>query len=265
MDQNFHYAPDAELTIGDIATRQIIYFDKAFEDKCAEFCQVRDISMLPDLSVLRSIHKYDRDKHKFSHTFLPPNEFKQMTISPDRFLFADQTLAKFQKQDLLFVVDQDVLLGIVHYSDYNKSIVYEQTYHRLFKLERGLLQLIEMSGKFKRRNLYPKTTHMPDAPLTAWDFREEHKSLNEVLNFANDHKLISIQNVAAVKELRNRVAHSADLVLQKDYGKRDLVFEKESFVDVIKGQQALTSAIRVVYNKLYFLFLERSGFAGGSD
>jgi hypothetical protein len=259
----------------DIMTKNLVYYDSEYKDHCTEFCKARNIQYLPEISNPSSCMKLG-DKGSWQQFKIKPSQY----VYPQDAIFRRGMDTLFKKHEVLFVRDvNNALLGVVHFSDYNRPIVYNEAYQALYKLERGLLHLIVRYGGQTRQDLLKyvmsnkrlakkkiikeyirkESNASPDelkAFLQPNDFRKLNFTLIEFMDFVNEIRLLEFKPGPAWKitNLRNKVAHSEDLVQRDDYKDiNNMAYDYKSFRDVFWGRLELEVAIKRVSNRFYFM------------
>ncbi|MEM7656051.1 MAG: hypothetical protein AAF399_07980 [Bacteroidota bacterium] len=236
-----------------ILTRGIIFFDEEYLDECKEFCRLRNIHYLPHIHDPRSCYFFDREKEEFRRQAVLPEQIVQMSDS----IYQDQFIDLFRKYEVLFVYRNQVIQGVVHYSDYNRSAVYQDVYRKLYQLERGLLHLILEHAQLTKGDLQEfrgkRRSQHATMPLTPKDFIGGNTSLKTVLEFTRHFKLVKVreQDIHKIIALRNKIAHSDNLVNRSHTNK--LKYNLSSFGQLIKGHASVEVAMRQVSNRLYFM------------
>ncbi len=120
-----------KIKLNEISTKDIIYYIEEEETRCINFCKKRNISFLPHHS-LSKIYKFNEDLGKFN--ILEIRE--EQKISENTNVFDYSLKDRFKQENILFVYDNELLTGVVHFCDYNKNIVYIYLYTMLLEVER---------------------------------------------------------------------------------------------------------------------------------
>lgn len=236
-----------------IMTRSIVYFDKIYKDECKAFCRLRHINYLPAIHDARVCYQFDGKQGRFS----PREILPEQRVEPEETIFQTGIISRFKEYQILFVKSHGNMLGVVHYSDYNHPSVYEDTYKQLYQLERGLVGLLTRYSGLSCRSLAhflgedPAKT--PDRLLSKGDFLKRKLSLHQIMDFAEKTKTLQISRKDRINLLRNKIAHSHDLVKKEHYQESVLNFCFDSFRKLVEGRQALEIALRQVSNRLYFM------------
>lgn len=236
-----------------ILTRGIIFFDEEYLEECKEFCQLRNINFLPHIHDPHSCYFYDQEKSEFRKQLVQEEQIVQMSDS----IFQDQFLDLFKKYEVLFVYRNQVIQGVVHYSDYNRSAVYEDLYRKLYQLERGLTHLILEHAQLTKGDLQEfrgkRRSQHAGMPLTAKDFIGGGVSLKTILEFTRQFNLVKVRehDIHKIIALRNKIAHSDNLVNRSNSNK--LKYNLSSFGQLIKAHGSVEVAMRQVSNRLYFM------------
>jgi|AntAceMinimDraft_17_1070374.scaffolds.fasta_scaffold72449_2 hypothetical protein len=102
------------INIKDIMTKDVMYYDPKIEDKLKTYCKEKDITYLPSL---------DLKKIYFLHSEAFENKEIEasLKILPHLYVFNEDLLKKFKKgKHILFIFNQKLIVGIIHFSDYNR-------------------------------------------------------------------------------------------------------------------------------------------------
>ena len=244
------------LQFKDIMTREMVYYDKEYKDECAEFCKARNINYLPAIHNPKLAFQYSRQDNRFEQFSIKPGQ----QVLPNENIFKSGIADKFGNHEILFVIDAGHLYGVVHFSDYNRSIVYEEIYNKLFMLERGLIYLVTEYGgktvgeledhlKTRQENRSPN----PEELLNRHDFSKRKTNLIDVMEFSTNIDLLRIRNINKINNLRNKIAHSKDLIAKMDYQSGLLKYNYQAFENLVEGKISLEIAIKQVANRLYFM------------
>ena len=245
------------IKIQDIMTRDVVYYDRDrdIKDKLKTYCKNEHITYLPDL---------DLKKVYFLHNEAFENKEieKSLKITPDLYIFDEDLLKQFQEgEHVLFVFDQDLIAGIIHFSDYNRIEVYTYLYELIANLERDLRKLLvlnnftnnDMLDFFKkhadRNEVYEKKfNHFKDystkfnkvGPFEFFD-------LSDLVALCDDKKIVRIDH--DILELRNKVMHSRSGVKNKDYEQDPLLYNFESFKNFFNETLKLQTEFRRIHNR----------------
>ena len=260
------------ITFEDIMTRGLIYYDSQYSAKCKEFCQIRNISYLPHIGNPNKYYEYEVDGDRLNEKNIPPKQIVQLTDS----IFSHHVYKKFKDFGIIFVKQGEVLRGIVHFSDYNRSVVYDYIYLRLNRLERGLIRLIVSYQKYTRKDLkdflspksgiFEKNGTDLNSLLTESDFRAKKEnggdqiSLTKILEFAVKHEILFIHDsdLEKIVEIRNLIAHSGFLVEKSNGSEFD--YNIESFIRLVKCFASIEIVLKQLLNRFYFLYTEKDHY-----
>lgn len=231
-------------TIADIGVFDLIFYDEKKVKELSLFCTINGISYLPSKN-RKTIYKLEGGC--FKEKALTP----ELCIKPYELIFSKETLEKFMffnYNEVHFIVEDDLIKGVVHIIDYNSEFIQVELYRALFKFEVNLRELLvkenytnedfiswvkDKSEISKDKNsrkhwekryeeINPSDTIKLDKVLAK---RKEFKPfqtfyLLELLRFASDKKVIdkSKVDIDKISSLRNQVAHSNNLTT---YSKED--------------------------------------------
>lgn len=237
-------------------TRGIMFYDEEYIEECKTFCKIRKIDYLPHINSSSYCYFFDQKKGMFEKRKIE----REQTVRMDDSIYNSFLIQKFKEYEILFVKSGNKIIGVTHYSDYNRSPVYEDLYKKLFLLERGLIFLItEYSGLRKRDILtfLKKKVNQKDAErkLTKKDFRGADFSLKTILEFVQEFQLVKIreQDIHKIIALRNKIAHSDNLITKNGGSSNHMSYNLKSLIQLIQGVISLEVALKQVGNRLYFM------------
>ena len=251
-----------KLNFGDIAQSGILYYDKEVEKACLKICESLNIDNMPDYD---SEHYYELENGQFQRKLIEPeNRLK----AGDR-IFDDFLIKKFDADtnNVLFVFKGEVLVGIVHFSDYNQTQVLHAIQDDVLTFERKLRQYLflknfrneDMLNYFRYRagkNEHSKRFY--EGRLHQLDKRKEELNqlgefqmfdLKDLLEFGNDsqsNRLFEYKKVdlngksmyesTLVNSLRNMAMH----------GKNPVELDEETSVYSIESLKYLFTALNIL-------------------
>ena len=227
-------------TIADIGTYDLFFYEEAKETKLIEFCKQNGITFLPSKN-RKQVYKLV--ENKFELQDLSP----ELCIKPYERIFDQTTLNKFgslNHNEIHFIVENDLIKGVVHIIDYNSEFLQVERYRALFKFEVYLRSLL-VKNKFTNEDFidwvrlrtesyksYDKQHWRkrlkdiePDDPIKlkkTVNKRRDFKPfqtfyLSELLHFAANKQVVDkdIVDIAKITTLRNQIAHSNNLTTYK--------------------------------------------------
>lgn len=221
-------------TIADIGVYDLIFYDSNREEELIQFCNLNGISFLPSKD-RKSIYKLE--DNRFNRQNLSSN----LSIRPYELIFSKDTINKFSyhnHNEIHFIVEDDLIKGVVHIIDYNSEYIQVELYRSLYKFEVNLRELLVKEGLtnddfvdwVKNKADTTKDNNSRNHWLKRYDDlhpsdpnklekiilkRREFKPfqtfyLLELLRFASDKLIIDKTKIDIDKicSLRNQVAHS---------------------------------------------------------
>ena len=254
------------LRIADIETKEILFYDAEFEEKCFNFCKQRDIEFLPSLD--NPSETYVRDDIA--------DGFKLETINQERKIdgtqnaFHSMVLDTFHKNHLLFVYStNNELSGVVHFSDFNKSIVNTYLFQLLFQYERLLRTFLQEYGFNNSDMVKYFESKVTQAKKRSKDFYQrkinnylkEQAEIDKLPPFQSFYldDLISFTNAQGnnlsvdVIQVRNTIMHAHELVNMQNWNADDYIFDFASFEKFYTSALTLHRDYKNVKNKVAFL------------
>lgn len=241
------------INFQEIMTRSVIFYDDEYEPECLDFAQSRNITLLPDIADIDMCHQYDIGKQTFKQKKIDPDQL--VDVSDD--IFQSHLVKIFRAYKVLFVSDQQQIVGVVHFSDYNRQAVYREIYNQLFLLEKGVKYiLLNLSSigrsewlKFRGQKFLKSDDHKQ---ITSEDLHEQGVSLPILLHFARENKLLKAKehHIYMIKELRNRIAHSEAFIKKDKAGK---AHNHQNYLSLSLQMQALRIILRQVNNRIFLM------------
>jgi hypothetical protein len=244
------------INIKDIMTKDVMYYDPEIEDKLKTYCKEKDITYLPSL---------DLKKIYFLHSEAFKNEEikASLKILPHLYVFDEDLLKKFKKgKHILFIFKQKLIVGIIHFSDYNRIEVYAYLYELIANLERDLRKLLISMGFFNDDmfKFFKEHADRDEVYKEKYNkFKDSSNKLNKVgpfeffdlsdlVAFCNGKRIVIIGH--NILELRNKVMHSRSGVKNKDYEQDPLIYNFESFKDFFNEAITLQAEFKRIHNRL---------------
>ena len=244
------------IKIKDIMTKDVMYYDSEIDDELKKYCREKDITYLPSL---------DLKKVYFLHSevFEDKEIKKSLKIAPQLYVFDEGLLKQFQREKhILFIFKQKLIVGIIHFSDYNRIEVYTYLYELIANLERDLRKLL-ISMKFINDDMLKFFKEHADRDEVYKEkynkFKDSSNKLNKVgpfeffdlsdlVAFCNGKRIVIIGH--DILELRNKVMHSRSGVKNKDYEQDPFIYNIESFKDFFNEAITLQAEFKRIHNRL---------------
>jgi len=279
----------SEITLRAITTKRLFYFDKEVNSTCTRICRQLDIEVFPDYSG-QSYYKYNET----TDTWKKKGITKKQKTTFDSLIFDDRLKDKFESSpsQILFVFEDDLFQGIVHFTDYGKKVVYHDLYKNFFEFEKKLKEFLIIKGfgadafiKFfqfradkspKKRDEYLKKkqriekekVNYPLDSLFTIDLLEFCYSSFHDLNGDEKPLIIMDSEKTAINKLRNLIMHNKDntgisSTMPHDYTKfKSEFFEpvqifKKIFAVLNKKIEVYNIAQRPVLNKIWLSNLNK--------
>lgn len=255
------------LTFKDIMTRSVVYYDERYIETCRDFAETRKISYMPLIDDPEKCYKYDLDAKRFEKKALWIKDPQSVEVTND--IFKWSLIEKFKDYEVLFVKNEKNLVGVVHFSDYNRQAVYREVYNQLYLLERGLKYYIatfsqektniyewlkylkENSDLTRHKNITLNPKYQKRYSITLEDLHNSGASIHHILLFANQKELLDNgeDHIEKIRLLRNKIAHSELLI--KVESKTDQSFRIEDFETLLDRIKSLRIVLRQVSNCIY--------------
>ncbi len=250
-------------SIADIMTADLLYYDEGHHDDCYRFCEERDIDCLPVIGDSSFYRRNDEIRGMEQRRLTADRRLNAHTP-----LFRPDLLDRFRRQHVMFIFDRGEMTGVVHFSDYNKSLVSAYLYLQIAAYEQSLRQILtrlklehtDMLAYFKvrietasdtsdrdfysraRNQFNNKAVKMPTAP------KFQAADLRHLIGFVESHGLIELDD--EVVELRNSIMHANRLVDMVDPNNDDYIYDFASFEVFFTRALLLLKDSRRVHNRL---------------
>lgn len=252
-----------EPILSDIMTEDLVFYDKENEEECLSFCEKRDISYLPSHE---GDYVYEYIDGQFRKRELSTNQI----VSVDENVFSNELLNKFSENEVLFVEENEKLVGVVHFADFNCKEIYCYLYSRIYDLETSMRKLLRSEGmseedlaqyyrsktkntekEFYQRRLNELSSTVEERSITR-PFQEVY--LQDLITLIhNNRNTFNLKlDQKTLKELRNHIMHEKQFVKHKDYDEFAMHYEFDSFESFFQDVKCLEKTVRRIENKLNF-------------
>lgn len=253
-----------KLRFDQILQADILFYDKPMEAACFDICNYLKMDTMPGIT---GNDYYELHNNEFHQKLIEP-EHKVISAS---YIFSDSVYEQFyqNRHNVLFVFEEDVIVGVVHLSDYNRDVVLQCIQDDVLSFERKLRQLILLNGfsnadmKLYFENSLNKSSNKKDREffenkIKRYDNnKDEIDSLgpfqifefSDLMNFAHTYGdyatykfqkyNISGKNISSkgiLRELRNMAMH----------GKNPIGRDSESLIYSIQSFKYLLDSLRVL-------------------
>jgi hypothetical protein len=220
------------LTVGDITSQNLLYYEASCEKECLGICDYLNIDLLP----LIGQSKYaERDGNKFIVKPIGEN----VCISPFVSILDNQFRRRLNSamHNVVFVVDGKITKGVVHISDLNRNEIIhaiQQDYLLFERNLRHLLQLNDLTNKDVLDFMASRSQKVSNKEYWKGQYDSyssllkrkniEHRSdlqlfnLSHLLEFGNSElgryvfPISSAEEKKAITDLRNKVMHAKDSI-----------------------------------------------------
>lgn len=245
------------ISFNEIMTTKIFFYDDSSQEKCLKFCRDRNITNFPSLSDSDVCYKLVNDKFQRQQI-----DIKQK-IDFDDNIFDEIVVEKFKAYEVLFVFRKDELVGVVHFSDYNKPPVFPYAYSLFLELEKSLRELLMLNNLRNEDMINFFEGHSSDKIYSdrfAWcetiQFKKGIKELSpfqgfyltDLIALSNSRNILEIP--VEIGELRNEIMHAKNFVKHKDYETANFIYDFKSFEILVKRVKLIQLQIRRVTNAI---------------
>lgn len=249
--------PVRYTTIGDICVTDLIFYDESKEGELEEYCRKYSIDYLPDRN-RKTCWKLEGDSFKKLKEI--PTE---LTCRPTDRIFNKLTIKNFNKynpDEVRFVIENDLIKGVVHIVDYNNPDLYVELYRMLLHFEKNLREFLlknnfgneevlkwikEKADQFDGEgdnhfgNRWENVNTESAIRRRAYSNPLQTFYLRELIEFAIGKSLLDEKavNPYYIGRLRNWIAHSQDVTatIQNDDGSIYDIDGLEIFVQRVKS------------------------------
>lgn len=231
-------------------TEDLIFYDPDYIESCVEFCEERNISYLPHVDG-SSLYKH------VDEGFERVEYFEEFRVQQNRHIFDQLLKKKLEDKKVLFVYDGTVLKGVIHFADYNSDFVYKHLYDRFFELENSLrnyLKIKNLDNQDLLEHLSSKRGLDEEDRKTLGEKMSSRRpfqeaGLKDLFDLINSHNLNIDLPQDDLRDLRNQVMHEKQFVEHKDFVRKEMHYDLDSFGTFFERVQMLRKAIRKIKNK----------------
>lgn len=244
--------------IESIMTTNIKYYEN-FEDpiKAKDYCKEKDIETLPSKNGI-SLYKLKGDE--FTNIHLENDNKLKVTD----YLFDTELMDSFTNEfPIKYIFDNKELVGIMHFSDYNRTASYVHLYNLVTELENNIRKIFEKLNisedeiiryldkeqlkdgdkleKRKRKESYRQY------PYQIFDFSDIVYYYNHLV------KNSTIDNERIINKLidfRNQIMHYKLLIKLKNYETGSVDFDLESFQEFKDNVAELFHTLEITNKEL---------------
>ena len=220
-------------TISDIYVKDLIFYNNEKEHELKKLCKEYGISYLP--------HKNRTSCYKLENgTFKNSELHEDLICKPYDRLFEENTIKKFEigrHDEVMFVVDDNMIKGVVHIVDYNAEFISYEFYKATYRLEKMLRNMLIKKGEsndsllewmrlkasegavfWKQR--YSQCVPKDEIERKAQEVKRKECNpfqtfyFNDILMFTASKKYVSKnfkRNIENLIYIRNWLAHNKDL------------------------------------------------------
>lgn len=257
-------------TIADIQTTELLYYDADLSEKCYRFCKDRDIDCLPDASEPGKYYRRRDDSTSFDRI----DTIDELRLEATTYIFQPELAEQFRKRPVQFVYMNGVLTGVVHFSDYNREVVYTYLYAELASYERDLRELLVLSNlnnddmyasfwsivnHHKSKGDKEETVRTYLGKIDDYDKKREKLEkipafqgfqLDDLRTLAKKREVIELEDI---RDLRNQVMHARDSVEQVNARVPDFIYEDDSFASFFDKVQLMLKDRRRIQTRQLLL------------
>lgn len=207
-----------------IFVENLKFYDAEKVLECVNFCNKNGITYLPS-----------KDR-KSVYELVNGSIFEQkplnsiISIQPHNLLFdIDNTINKFKidSDNVLFVIEKDLIIGVVHIADYQNEFIYFELYKLLYKFEIMVRQLLISKNEDNQTFIEYITQKSNSSDFYKTRLEEYSKGINErnafgqfqtfylndLMTFSNSKKHFKF-DTKAIGIIRNFIAHNKEIINQ---------------------------------------------------
>ena len=244
------------IKVKDIMTKDVMYYDPENEDKLKTYCKKEKITYLPSLDL--------KKVYFLSHEAFENKEIEKSlkVTTPHLYIFDEGLLKQFQEgEHILFIFNQNLIVGVIHFSDYNRVEVYTYLYELIANLERDLRKLLDLSklGNRDMLEFFEKHADNKCYKEKCSEFKDYGDKFNEVgpFEFFDLSDLVAlcggkeiVRIDRKILELRNKVMHSRRGVMNIDYELDYLISNFNSFKTFFNDVIILHTEFKRIHNRV---------------
>lgn len=239
-------------------TTNIKYYEN-FEDpiKAKEYCKEKDIETLPSTKGI-SLYKLKGDEF----TNIDLENYNKLKVTD--YLFDTELMDSFTNEfPIKYIFDNKELVGIMHFSDYNRAASYVHLYNLVTELENNIRKIFEKLnipeddiikyiGEKKPKDVNKLEKRKRDEsykqyPYQIFEFSEIVYYYNHLIknNTINNEKIIP-----KLINFRNQIMHYKLLIKLKNYETGSVDFDFESFQEFKDNVAELFHALEITNKEL---------------
>lgn len=238
MIENIKYA-----TISQIYIKDLKFYKEDDKQDLISLCSELGITFIPDKN-RSSIYKL------VESNFVKSELTEDLKCNPYDRIFDLETLNKFEKgnhDEVLFVMDNNKIKGVVHIVDYNNEFIYFEFYKLIFHFEKNIRDLLRKNNE-SNDNLIDWMLQKSISSTSAnskefWKKRYEQCNpidskkrvelikkrkecspfqtfyLNDLLHYSCSKGYISAEikkNIDSINKVRNWVAHNQEIISKNE-------------------------------------------------
>jgi|GEM_PF-4374444 len=209
------------LTVSELMTHKILYFDPDFAEECVAYALNHQISEMPIVDDLTKCVVFEPNYKVYYQEITSEHK-----VTATEFAFSNTVLEKLIKNHVLFVYSNDNLCGVLHFSDYNKKPVYKYIFNQIFDIE-GLLRKFLASFGYTHRSMldffkekskkngksYYINRYLELEPTLKEDLDGstfEKFYLVELIDLVNHSKVLKLSR--SIGDIRNATVHVRDFI-----------------------------------------------------
>ncbi len=246
---------EISLCFDKIMTSEVLFYSLAFDEDCRKFCTKREITYLP--SETNSKLCYTLINDKFDENVIEDSQ----KVNIKDHIFDNSVVEKFEKHHVLFAYRDNDVAGVIHFSDYNRPLVFVKIYVLLLEFEKKIRKLL-ISRKFTNRDMVEFFKNHSENPHYEGKFKKYQKpskqnemkkvekfqtfNLKDLIGLVTSKKIAKIPE--SINDLRKAIMHGKNVVKYKNSHESTLIYEFESFKEFFKSINSLKSEIKKVAN-----------------
>ncbi len=235
-----------EPQVRHISATRLFYYTPHFYESAKRFCLKHGITTLPSAQDHGIKYEFDPKAKNFTPKKIPGLQ----KVEYNQLIFDPQISEKFKKYDTLFVYNHSTLVGILHFTDYNKMPVNIYLYAQIIELEyllRALAiknnltinSLIEFWASKATKQEFFKTKLKDFIQLTKELAKQNKKPdfsmiyLTDLIDLINHNKILKISR--EIQDIRNKVMHARENVdTYEEFSNRAMLYNLENFLDFMR-------------------------------
>jgi hypothetical protein len=224
--------------------RNVLFYDEQQQEICMHLCKALKIDYLPALD---GLNKYELKENNFFCS--PIDDSQWIDFESPIFHQSAPTLFQLHGHNVLFVRQHGTLVGVVHFSDYNRPLITEVLQNWVTEFEHTLRRYFTASGKTESdiNSILdrPAKIDLRLPPFQSFYLRDLLQYVQQGLAFPLS---LTTDELKDINGLRNIAMHGKDVVKNDDW-----VYDVATLSTLIRGVNTLELKLQQLRTNLFQL------------